>query len=147
VKTFGEPAVEVLVEDDFGIARVLAGDEALIEASGEETGLKCGGTKKCLLGEGDVFDDEKLLGSDGPVEGDEVGLEVGHRVEVFRADDGEVGGSEAVLAGVLGGASLALGRARAGGAGGVGTIGSETARGNESLRMRHAGYPSASAIA
>jgi hypothetical protein len=114
VETFGEAAVEVLMEDGFEIASVPTGSGALIEVSGEEAGLKGGGTKKCLLGEGHGFDGEKLLGIDGPVEGDEVGLEVGDRVEVFGADDGEVGGSEAVLAGVLGGASLALGRARAG---------------------------------
>ena len=70
METFGEPAVEVLVEDDFGVVADLAGAEARIEASGEETGLKGGGTKKCLLGEGHGFDGEKLLGIDGPVEGD-----------------------------------------------------------------------------
>jgi hypothetical protein len=61
------------------------------------------------LREGDVFDGEKLLGIGGPVKGYKVRLKVGDRVEVFRADDGEVGGGETVLAGVLCGAGLALG--------------------------------------
>jgi hypothetical protein len=139
VETLGEPAVEVLARDGFGVVRDLAGTEARIEASGEESGLKGGGTKKRLLGEGDAFDGEKLLGIGGPVEGYEVRLEVGDGMDLFGADYGEVGGSEAVLAGVLGGASLALGRAWAGGTGGVRTIGSETPGGDESLGMRHEG--------
>jgi hypothetical protein len=109
LETFGEAAVEALVEDNFEIVSVPTGSGALIQASGEETGLKGGGTKKCLLRSGDVFDGEEFGGIDGPVEGDEVGLEVGDRAEIFGTDVGEVGGSEAVLAGVLGGAGLALG--------------------------------------
>jgi hypothetical protein len=147
VETFGEATVEVLGEDGFEISSGPAGIEALIEASGEETSLKGGGTKKCLLGQSDVFDGEELLRIDGPVEGDEVGLEVGYREKVFGADDGEVGCSETVLAGVMGGASLALGRARAGGTGGVRAIGSETPGGAESLGMRQEGILPLSAIA
>src|ERR1039458_7320909 len=144
---WGEATVEVLGEDGFEISSGPAGIEALIEASGEETSLKGGGTKKCLLGQSDVFDGEELLRIDGPVEGDEVGLEVGYCEKVFGADDGEVGCSEAVLARVLGGASLALGRARAGGTGGVRAIGSETPGGDESLGVRHEGILPLSAIA
>jgi hypothetical protein len=147
VETFGEAAVEALVEDGFGVVSGITGEEAFIEASGEESGFKGGGTKKRLLGESYGFEGEKLLGIDGPVEGDEVGLEVGDRGEVFGADDSEVGGSEAVLAGVLGRAGLALGRARAGGTGGVSAIGSETPGGDEFLRMRHEGIFPLSAIA
>jgi hypothetical protein len=147
VKTFGEAAVEVLARDGFGVVRDRAGTEARIEASGEEAGLQGGCTKKRLLGEGDVFDGEKLLGIDGPVQGDEVGLEVGDRAEVFGADDSEVGGGEAVLAGVLGRAGFTLRRARAGGTGGVGAIGGETPGGDELLGMWHEGILPLSAIA
>jgi len=102
VEALGEAVVEVLVEDGFEMASGLTGGEALIKASCQEAGLHCGGTNKGQLGEGDVFDDERLQGIDGPVEGNEIGPEVGGGAEVFEADDGEVGGGEAVLASVLG---------------------------------------------
>ena len=54
---------------------------------------------------------------------------MGGLLEVFEADDGEGGGGEAVLAGILRGAGLALGGARSGGFGGVGAIGGELLRG------------------
>ena len=50
---------------------------------------------------------------------------MGDLIEVFEADDGEGGGSEAVFAGILRGAGLALGGAGPGGLGGVGAIGGE----------------------
>ena len=52
-------------------------------------------------------------------------LEMGDFLEFFEADDGEGGGGEAVLAGVLSGAGFALGGGAAGGMGGVGAIGGE----------------------
>ena len=54
--------------------------------------------------------------------------------EVFETDDGEVGGGEAVFAGILGRAGLAFRGAGAGGIGCVGAIGGELLRGNS---MRH----------
>ena len=50
---------------------------------------------------------------------------MGDFLEVFEADDGEVRGGEAVLAGVLGGAGFAFGGARAGGMGRISAIGGE----------------------
>ena len=50
------------------------------------------------MGEGDALEGEQFLVVDGLEDGDEVGLEVSDGVEVFEADDGEVGGSEAVFA-------------------------------------------------
>ena len=46
-------------------------------------------------------------------------------LKLFEADDGEGGGSESVLAGVLCRAGLALGGGGASGMGGVGAIGGE----------------------
>ena len=120
-------------EDD-GVA---GGVDGFVQASGEEAGFEGGGAEEGLLGEGDALDGEELLGVDGAVIVDEVGLEVGDGVEVFEADDGEVGGGEAVLAGVLGGAGLALGGARAGGAGGVGAVGGELLFGDGFAGLRH----------
>ena len=78
-----------------------------------------------LLGQSDALDGEQLLGVDGPVDGNQIGAEMGDFLEVFEADDGEVRGGETVLAGVLGGAGLALGSAGTGGMSGIGAIGSE----------------------
>ena len=96
-----------------------------VEAIGEHAVFEARGAEEGLLGEGDAFDGEELLGVDGLVAGDEVFAEAGDFVEVFEADDGEDGGGEAVFAGVLGGAGFAFGGAGAGGAGGVGAIGGE----------------------
>ncbi len=60
-------------------------------------------------------------------------------MEVFEADDGEVGSGEAVLTGVLGGAGLAFGGAWAGGAGGIGAIGGE-GLGGERARLGRVGF-------
>jgi hypothetical protein len=65
---------------------------------------------------------QQLLGVHGPVDGDEIGAEVVDFLQVFEADDGEVRGGETVLAGVLGGAGLALWGAGAGRVGRVGAI-------------------------
>jgi hypothetical protein len=68
------------------------------------------------------------------IEGDEVFAEVGDLIEVFEADDGEAGGGEAVFAGILGRAELALRGAGAGGLRCIGAIGGELIWGNG---MRH----------
>jgi hypothetical protein len=97
--------------------------DGLAEAGGEETAFEAGGAENGLLGEGHALGPrgypEHLLGIDGLVDGQEVLPEVGDFLEVFEADDGEGGGGEAVLAGILGGAGLALGSARSGRPGGV----------------------------
>ena len=84
-----------------------------------EAGLKGGAPAQGLLGESDAFDGESLLGVDGLVGGHGFGVDVGEGIEFFEADDGEVGGGEAVLAGILSGAGLAFGGGGAGGLGGV----------------------------
>ena len=105
-----------------GLAAVV---ESCVETGGEEAGLEAGGAQENVLGEGHALEGEEFLGVDGLVDGDEVGSEMGDFVEVFEADDGEGGGGEAVLAGVLGGAGFAFGGARSGGLGGVGAVGGE----------------------
>jgi len=139
LETLGQGAGAVLGPGDFDIADEVVGEgidqaaiaiEGLVEATGEESGFESGGAKQGLLGEGHALDGEKLLGIDGLVEGDEVLAEAGDGVDFFEADDGEVGGGEAVLAGVLGGDGLAAGRARSGGAGGVGAVGGEALGGD-----------------
>ncbi len=110
----------------------------LVEAGGEEAGFEARGAEEGLLGESDALKGEEFLGVDGLVEGDEVFLEVGDLLEVFKADDGEGGGGEAVFAGVLGGAGLARRGSRAGGFGGVGAIGGELLRGDGDFGVWHA---------
>jgi hypothetical protein len=107
-----------------------AGVEKLVEAGGEEAGFEAGGAEDGLLGEGDAFEGEEFLGVDWLVEVDEVVSEMGDLLEVFEADDGEGRGGEAVSAGILGRAVLALRGAGAGRFGGVGAIGGELFRGH-----------------
>ena len=71
----------------------------------------------------DLFAGEGLLGVGGFVDGEGVVAEAVDLVDLFEADDGESGGLEDVLAGVLGGAGLALRGARSGGELGVGAVG------------------------
>jgi hypothetical protein len=139
LETPGQGVGAVLGSGDFDVAGDLVGEgvdqaviaiEGFVEAAGHQSGFESGGAKEGLLGEGHALDGEKLLGIDGLVEGDEVLAEAVNGVEFFKPDDGEVGGGEAVLAGVLGGGGLALGRARSGGAGGVGAVGGEAFRGD-----------------
>jgi hypothetical protein len=136
VEAFGEGvgAVLGLRDGDIAIADELLGHadeelaggvEGFVEAGGEEAALEVGDAEHGLLGEGDALDGEQLLGVDGPVDGDEIGAEAGNFLKVFEADDGEVRGSEAVLAGVLRGAGLAFGGAGAGGMGRIGPISGE----------------------
>jgi hypothetical protein len=133
-EAIGEEVVAVLGAGDFDIAiageflvhgdeGVIASVEGFVEAVGEEAGLQAGGAEDGLLGEGHAFQGDEFLGVDGLVDGDEIALEIGDFLEVFEADDGEGGCCEAVLDGVLSGAGLTLGSARAGGEGGVGAIG------------------------
>jgi hypothetical protein len=104
-------AGEILVHE---VGDVGGGFESLIEAGGEEAGFEAGGAEDGLLGEGDALDGKEFLGVDGLVDGEEVLPEVVNFLEVFEADDGEGGGGESMLAGVLGGAGPARGRARSG---------------------------------
>jgi hypothetical protein len=108
------------------------------EAGGEETAFEARGAEESLLSEGDALDGEEFLGVDGLEDGQEVVLEVGDLLEVFEADDGEGEGGEAVFAGVLGGAGLALWGTGAGGLGGIGAIGGELFLGDGVLGVRHA---------
>jgi hypothetical protein len=78
-----------------------------------------------LLGDGHALEGEQFLGIDGVVAGDEVGAEVGDFLDVFEADDGEAGGGEAMLAGVLGGVGLTRLRSWSGRTGGIGAVGGE----------------------
>jgi hypothetical protein len=116
------------------------GVEGFVEATGEETALEVGDAEHGLLGEGDALDGEQFLGVDGPVDGDEIGAEAGDLLEV-EANDGEVRGGEAVLAGVLGGAGLAFGGAGTGGMGRVGAIGGELFFGCWFLGIGHGASP------
>jgi hypothetical protein len=148
VEAVSQQVIAVLGAGDFDIA--VAGDdgvhqadglaavvEGLVEAGGEEAGFEAGAAENGVLGEGDAFEGEDLLGVDGLVEGDEVVAEVGDFLEVLEADDGEGRAGELVLAGILGGASLALGGAGAGGAGGVGSIGGEAFGGYGAMGFWH----------
>jgi len=100
MEAIAQQEVAVLGAGDFDIA--VAGDdgiheangfagavEGLVEAGGEETGFEAGAAEDGVLGEGDAFEGEELLGVDGLVEGDEVIPEAGDFLEVFEADDGE----------------------------------------------------------
>jgi len=112
--------------------------EGLVEAGGEDAGLEAGGAEHALLGEGDALDGEEFLGVDRLVDGHGVVAEVSDFVDVFEADDGEGGGGEAVFTGVLGGADLAFGGARAGGTSGIGAVGGELlVRDGLGFRARH----------
>jgi hypothetical protein len=109
VESFAEQVVTVLGAGDFDIPitgeffshedhGVTGGVKGLVEAGGEEAGLQARGAEESLLGEGEALDGEEFLGVDGLVDGDEIGSEMGDFIEVFEADDGEGGGSEAVFA-------------------------------------------------
>jgi hypothetical protein len=136
VEAFGEGVGAVLRLRDGYIAiadevlghadeEAAGGVEGFVEASGEEAAFEVRDAEHGLLGQSDALDGEQLLGIDGPVDGDKIGAEAGDFLEVFEADDGEVRGGKAVLAGVLGGAGLALGSAGASGMGRIGVIGGE----------------------
>ena len=133
MEAFGEEEVTVLGFGDFVIpVDELGADaeegpaftvEGLIEAGGEDAGVEAIGAEDGLLGEGDALDSEELLGVDGQVAGDGVIAQAGDFVDLFEADDGEGGGGESVLAGVLSGAGFAFRGAGSGGLGGIGSVG------------------------
>jgi hypothetical protein len=136
LEAIGEGVVAVLGFGDFDIAmadevlghgdkELAGGVEGFVEATGEEAGFEASDAENGLLGQGDALDGEQFLGVRGLVDVDEIRAEVVDFLEVFEADDGEVRGGEAVLAGVLRGAGFALGGAGAGGVGRVGAIGGE----------------------
>ena len=93
-EAFGEAVIAVLGAGDFDIAisceflahrceGAIVGVESFVEGGCEEAGLEPGGAKDGLLGEGHAFEGEELLGVDGLVDGDEVGLEACDFLEVF----------------------------------------------------------------
>ena len=135
MEAFGESVVAVLVAGGFDVAiageffrhgdkRLAGGIENIVEARGEEAGFEACGAEHGLLRQGDAFDGEEFLRVDGFIDGDEVGFEVVDLVEIFQADDGELGGGETVLAGPEGAVGI-FGRTRAGGLGRAGAIGGE----------------------
>src|SRR5579864_789962 len=148
LEAIGEGIVAVLGFGDFDIAvadevlghgdeELAGGVEGFVEATGEEAGFEARDAEHSLLGEGHALDGEQLLGVDGLVDSDQIGAEVFDFLEVFEADDGEGGGGEAVLAGVLCGASLALGGAGTGGVRRIRAIGGELFRGYGSFGIGH----------
>ena len=133
-ETLGDGVVPVLAASGFEIAHkflaqrvdgISVAVHSLVQAGGEEAGFEAGGTEEGLLGDGHALDGEQFLSVDGLVNGDQVGFEVGDGLQVFEADDGEIGGSEAVTARILSGPGLTSRGTRAGGAGGVGAIGGQ----------------------
>jgi hypothetical protein len=109
-----------------------------VEGASEEAGFQAGDAEEGLLGESDALDGEEFLGVDGVVDGDEVGFEVRDGAEFFEADDAEDGSGEAVFAGILGGAGLPFGGARAGRSGGIGAVGVELFFGR--FRLGHVAF-------
>ena len=105
-------------------AGALDGD-GVIEHAGVEAAFEVSDAEAGLLGDGDLLEGEEFLGIAGVVEGDEVRAEFEDLVGIFEEGDVVVTGIEAVFAGILGGAGLALGGAGPGGLGGVGPVGSE----------------------
>jgi len=85
----------------------------------------------------DLFAGEGLLGVGGFVDGEGVVAEAVDLVDLFEADDGESGGFEDVLAGVLGGAGLALGGAGSGGEFGVFAVGGDDGKGGSMFGSWH----------
>jgi hypothetical protein len=137
-EALGAEEIAVLGGGDFEVAGESLGHEGhvvgvlndLIEAAGEEAGFEAVGAEEGLLGEGEALKGEHFLGVPGLVEGEEVGAEVGDFMDFLEADDGEGGGGEAVLAGVLGRAGLAFGGAGAGGTLRVFAVGGELSFGH-----------------
>jgi hypothetical protein len=135
-EAFGEAVIAILCASYFDIAiagkffahgceGVVGGVESFVEAGGEEAGLQAGGAEYGLLGESHAFQSEDLLGVDGLIDGDQIGLEAIDFAGVFEANDGERGGGKAVLDSVASGAGLAFGSFGSGGVGGIGSIGGE----------------------
>jgi hypothetical protein len=148
MEAIAQQVIAVLGAGDFDIA--IAGDgfiheadgfaaaiEGRVQAGGEVTGFEAGAAEDGVLGEGDAFEGEKLLGVDGLIDGDEVVAEAGDFLEVFEADYGEGGPGEDVFAGVLGRVGLALRGARSRGFGGVDAIGGEALGGGGAMGFWH----------
>jgi hypothetical protein len=130
-KAVGEPEGAVLGARDIDVIADLAAfedvgivgaDHGSFQAVGEEAGFEGVHAEQGVLGEGDAFDGEALLGVDGLVGGDGIGDEGGYVGGILDADDGEAVGIEGVLAGVLGGAGFAFGGLGPGGTAGIGTV-------------------------
>jgi hypothetical protein len=99
--------------------------EDAVEAGDEHAGFEPPAADHHELADGDALDGEDLLGGLGVVVGEGVGAEVVELAVLLEAEHGDVGGGEAVFAGIEGGAGLALGGAGSGGLRGVGPVGSE----------------------
>ena len=106
-EALGEGVVAVLGAGDFEVADQVFGHgddgvagavEGFVQAGGEEAGFQAGAAEEGMLGEGDALGGEQFLGVDRLVDGDQIGLQAGDGVQVFEADDGEVGRGEAMPA-------------------------------------------------
>jgi hypothetical protein len=134
MEAVGQGVVTILLACDFDITiahelgahwreRSAVVVEGHVKTGSEDAGLETGGAEHGLLRESHLLEGEQLLGVDGLVDGQEVVLETGDLIKFFESDDGEGGGGEAVSAGILARAGLAVGSARAGALGGVGAVG------------------------
>ena len=149
MKPEGKDVISVLLTGDLDVSGEFLGEEdhllvirgkRFIQGVGEQAGLEARDPEQCLLSESDALDGEQLLGIDGPVVEDEIFLEASDLIEILEADDGERGGSEAVFAGIAGGAGLTLRRARAGGMPRVGPVSRELLFGNGCMRVGQSKY-------
>ena len=157
MEAFGQDVVAVLVAGDFEVAGEFLGHEdegsavageGLVEAVGEETGFEARGAEQGLLGEGDALHREHFLSRDRLVVVNEVLLEAVDGVEFLETDDGESGGGEAMLAGVLRRARLTFEGTGPGGLPGIRTIGSELLVGDRLVKVGQENeFPPISAIA
>jgi len=156
-EAFGEGVVAVLGAGDLQVADqifrhgddgVAGAVEGFVQAGGEEAGFEAGGAEQGMLGKGDALEGEQLLGVDGLVDVDQVVLEAGDGFQVFEADDGVIGGGEAMAAGgaegTPGGSGVAFGGARPkghpGGTGGTDWVcGKLPRRGDGTLGTRRFG--------
>jgi len=150
LEAFGEEVVAVLGFDDSIVIvhEVGAGadqgpavcGDCLIAANGKHAAMQAFHAKESLLGESDALDGEELPGVYWLIGGDGLFPKMGNLVDLFETYDGEGGGGERVLAGVLGGAGFALRGARSGGEGGIGAVGGELLFGDGFPGTRHGSF-------
>jgi hypothetical protein len=82
------PSASSLAERQGGGTQVA---ERLVHAGSEQAALEAYGAQRGLLGDGHALEGERFLGIDGPVDGNEAGAEASDFVDLFEADDGELG--------------------------------------------------------